>query len=71
MLNYQRDPEGNYPVVNGGRFGAFGVPIYPLFNEEPRSYLEFPTQVFFFVRSKDGKRCFFEGCLPSGLEGDF
>ena len=36
----------SYPVVRRERFGAVGVPIFPidsLFNGEPRSYLEFPN----------------------------
>ena len=36
----------NYPVIGREQFRAFGVfifPIYSPFNEEPRSYLEFPN----------------------------
>ena len=40
--------DSGYPVVRRERFGAFGVPIFPiysLFDGEPRSYLEFPNHL--------------------------
>ena len=45
---YTINTENRNPVVGRERFGAFGVPIcpiYSLFNGEPRSYLEFPNHL--------------------------
>ena len=46
VLRFFLVDEFGYPVVNGGSDSELGVPILPiysLFNGEPRSYLEFPS----------------------------